>query len=83
METSRTMDAIFQGVHTRYDSLLGLTRITTEETVKIARRLGIPNDEIEKWMEVKRKLYLEGEPKCCKAGSNRFSSNRSSGTIRN
>ena len=43
------MDAITEGVITRYFHLLNLWSITTEETTVIARRLGIPDAKIETW----------------------------------
>lgn len=57
--TSDVMNAILQGVQARYDSLFGLTDKVTETTVEVARRLGIPSDEIQKWVEDRRKSYLK------------------------
>ena len=57
--TSDVMNAIFGGVQARYDSLFGFTETVTEATVKVAERLGIPSDEIKKWVECRRRSYPE------------------------
>ena len=43
------MDAIACGVEARFEENTGYTRRVTETTVEIARKLGIPEDEIERW----------------------------------
>ncbi len=52
-ETRRTfleaMDAIAYGVEARYELITGHSRRVAEETVAIARELGVPEDEIERW----------------------------------
>jgi len=43
------MDAIAYGVEARYELITGHSRRVTEETVAIARELGVSEDEIERW----------------------------------
>jgi len=43
------MDAIAFGVQARFEENNGFSRRVTETTVDIARELGIPEDEIERW----------------------------------
>ncbi|MFH1647193.1 MAG: hypothetical protein ABID71_05890, partial [Chloroflexota bacterium] len=43
------MEAIAMGVRARFEERLGYTRKVTDETVNIARALGVPDSEIEKW----------------------------------
>jgi len=45
-----SMDAIAEGVITRYFHLLNLWNITTEETAVIAQRLSISNAKIKSWL---------------------------------
>lgn len=45
------MNAICQGVQKRYESALALRAVITKETVEIARRLGVPSEDIQKWVE--------------------------------
>lgn len=47
------MDAIFEGVQRRYELLLRLNLVMTRETVEIARRLGIDNQKIQKWLNAR------------------------------
>jgi len=43
------MDAIARGVEARLDSLLGYSKIVTQETSDIARQLDMPEEEIKRW----------------------------------
>lgn len=43
------MDAIAYGVEARYELITAHSRRVIEETVAIARELGIPHDKIERW----------------------------------
>jgi len=47
---SVNMEAIARGVQARFEENSGFSRKVTEATVNIARDLGIPEAEIEKWM---------------------------------
>lgn len=48
------MDAIASGVQARIEELTGCSRRVTEETVNIARALGVPGCEIERWVAYRR-----------------------------
>lgn len=48
------IDAICKGVQRRYESFLGLTSVITKETADIARRLGMRNVEIQKWLDARQ-----------------------------
>ncbi len=54
---ARHLDDIACGVETRLDSLTGhmMTITTVERTVAIAQSLDIPEDEIKKWTDARRK----------------------------
>ena len=58
-ETSwtRCLDAIAEGVETRLNSLTGhvMTLTVIDKTVGIARSMDIPEDQIEKWADARRK----------------------------
>jgi len=43
------MDAIARGAEARLDLILGYSKMVIQETVDIARRLGIPEEEIQRW----------------------------------
>lgn len=43
------MNAIVRGVEARFDSLFGYSKMVTQETIDIARQLGIPKKEIQRW----------------------------------
>ncbi len=43
------MDAIAYGVEARHELIIGYTRNVIEETIAIARKLGVPEHEIKKW----------------------------------
>ncbi len=44
------IDAIACGVEARYELITNHSRRATEETVRIARKLGLPEDTIKKWL---------------------------------
>ena len=58
-KSSNEIDAIAFGVEARLDSLFGYSRITTEETIDIARKLGIAEGEIQEWAAAKATLYSD------------------------
>jgi hypothetical protein len=43
------MEAIARGVQARFEENTGYAKKVTDETVKIARSLGVANTEIERW----------------------------------
>ena len=43
------MDAIACGVHARFEESTGYSRKITDTTINIARTLGVPETEINKW----------------------------------
>jgi len=47
------MDAIARGVKARLDSLLGYSKIVAQETIDIARWLGMPEKEIRRWAAIR------------------------------
>jgi len=51
----RYLDDIADGVMTRLDSLIGHARIVINETVAIAQRLKIPEDQVDKWANMRQK----------------------------
>ena len=53
------MDAIAYGVEARYELITGHSEKITKETVAIARQLGIPEDEIEKWAALRLMRDME------------------------
>lgn len=44
------MDAIACGVEAKYELITGHSRIIIEETVAVARKLGVLESKIEKWL---------------------------------
>lgn len=58
-----TIDAIARGVEARHELITGHSRRITEETMVIARALGIPENEIEEWAS----LRVNGETERIKA----------------
>ncbi|MFA5309265.1 MAG: hypothetical protein WC370_07270 [Dehalococcoidales bacterium] len=46
---SSRMEAIARGVQARYEESTGYTKTVTDETINIARLLGVPAAEIERW----------------------------------
>ncbi len=55
----KELDAICQGVEDRVDDIIGSSKIITERTVQIARRLQIPEGKIRSWKEERRKSIPE------------------------
>ena len=55
----RCLDNIAEGVEIRLESLTGLVVTMIEETIDIARSLGIPEDQINKWANTRRKRNTE------------------------
>lgn len=53
------MNAIACGVEVRYDLLIGYSEIVTQETIDIARHLGIPEKEIQSWAAARPKHNSE------------------------
>jgi hypothetical protein len=49
-KSSDRMEAIARGVQARFEERTGYLKKITDETVNIARFLGVPNNEIEKWI---------------------------------
>lgn len=49
------MDAIARGVEAKLDSVFGYSKIVIQETVGIARRLGISEKEIQRWAAIRAK----------------------------
>jgi len=61
VDWARCLDAIAEGVETRLDSLnVHVMTITViESTISIARSLGIPEDQIEKWTDARESILSE------------------------
>ena len=49
----KEMDAIARGVEAKLDLLTGHSEIVIQRTIDIARQLGIPKKEIQRWAGVK------------------------------
>jgi len=58
-KSSVRMDAIARGVEARFDLLLGISKIIIQETIDIARRLDILEQEIQSWMAARARLVSE------------------------
>jgi len=54
--TSPEMDSIARGVEASLDPSSGRRKEVTQRTTEIARQLGITEEEIRRWAEVKVKL---------------------------
>ena len=50
------MIAIAHGVEVRQELLTGHSKVVTQETVDIARRLQMPEEEIEGWVATRKML---------------------------
>lgn len=55
----REIDAIAYGVEAQVDYLDYHSRIVIEKTAELARQLGLPGKEIEKWVITQERLYSE------------------------
>jgi len=53
------LEDIARGVEIRLESLTGLAITVIEETIAMARSLGIPEDQINKWANARRKQNTE------------------------
>ncbi len=53
------MDAIASGVETRFDPFSSYSKMVTQDTIEIARQLGIAEEEIQRWAAAKAKLISE------------------------
>lgn len=60
-EFYRQMDAIARGVEARQDLIFSHSKIVVEETIDIARKLGIPDKVIKSWTKVRLRLNSERE----------------------
>lgn len=58
-ESYREMDAIARGVESRHDLISGHSRIVAQETIDIARHLGIPEKVIQRWADARSRLDSE------------------------
>ena len=58
-ESHRQMDAIARGVEVRHDLIFGHSKIIAQETVDIARQLGIPEKVINRWVDARSALDSE------------------------
>ena len=59
-ESIDEMDTIACGVDAMYDLLIGYSRMVTQRTTDIARKLGIADRDIERWAIRRRKLCPSG-----------------------
>jgi hypothetical protein len=55
------MEAIAGGVRARLEERTGFSRRITDETVNVARELGVSDREIEKWVNQRQKLLSAEE----------------------
>jgi len=53
------MDAIAYGVEARYNNYISWPRIVTEEAASIAINLGIPEERVREWVEMRTRLYFQ------------------------
>ena len=53
------MDAIARGVEAKVDPFSSYSKMVTQRTIDIARKLDIPDEEIQEWTEAKAKLDSE------------------------
>jgi DNA-binding response OmpR family regulator len=58
-QSIKTINAIAMGVDAQVDYFDFHSKIVTEKTVKLGRRLGLPAKEIEKWEIIRNGLYSE------------------------
>ena len=54
------IDSIAEGVRSKYESLLGLSKIVTEETIGLSRILGIDKEKIPEWETKQKTQNLRG-----------------------
>ncbi len=60
-KASTQMDAIALGVKAKLDPFSTISGVVTKGTIEIARQLGITEEEIQRWVEAKRKLDFKSE----------------------
>ena len=53
------MDAIASGVEARFDPFSSYSKVVTQDTIEIARQLGITEEEIQRWAAAKAKLISQ------------------------
>jgi len=53
------MDAIASGVEARFDQFSSYSKMVTQDTIEIARQLGIAEEEIQRWAAAKAKFISE------------------------
>ena len=58
-ESFGEMNAIARGVAAKYELLTGYSYILTQRTVEIARQLGTPEKEIQRWADARARLESE------------------------
>ena len=58
-QTLGELDAIALGVEARIDQLTGYSRQVIEKTADIARRMGLSEKEIQRWIDIRAKLSSE------------------------
>jgi DNA-binding response OmpR family regulator len=56
-KSASQMDAIARGVEVKLDPFSAYSKVVTQKTVEIARQLGIPEDEINRWAVEKERLH--------------------------
>lgn len=56
---STRMDAIARGAEAKLDPLSNYSKLITERTIDIARKLDIPEEEIQRWVAARDKLEAE------------------------
>lgn len=58
-ESFSQMNAIARGVEAKYELLTGHSYTLTQRTIKIARQLGVPEEEIQRWADARARLDSE------------------------
>lgn len=61
VESSNQMEAIAAGVEAKLDPFFAYSKVVTQRTIDIARRLNITEEEIQRWAATKKGLYVENE----------------------
>ena len=69
-ESSTQMDAIARGVEAKLDPLSNYSKLVTERTIDIAQKLGIAEEEIQKWAAEKEKLEANKRKRVAKSSIN-------------
>ena len=57
------IDSIAAGVEAKLDPYSAFSRVVNEKTISIARQLGIPEEEIKKWVAAKGNPEPDGRTK--------------------